>query len=205
MLKENLELGNIGLKLKLFNPFFLVGDLWQETGSPVHEPCPLHFSRLYVVPKKDGPNLLIDLSFLNTLLVVPTFKMERISEIASGIVHPMWGCMVDLKYAFYHVTMAWAFHVFLAFVVDGQTYVFQVMPFGLSVAPWAFSKNTKPIKSHLHILLYLFTPVWTIFSLPHPGSLWLFRLHTSFLFSNNLVSGYTSPSHNLLRPRWSST
>ena len=43
------------------------------------------------------------------------------------------------------------------------------------------------------------------FSLPHPGSLWLFRLHTSFLFSNNLVSGYTSPSHNLLCPRWSST
>ena len=76
MLKENLELGNIGLKLKLFNPCFLVGDLWQETGSPVHKPCPLNFSRLYVVPKKDGPNLLIDLSFLNTLLVVPTFKME---------------------------------------------------------------------------------------------------------------------------------
>ena len=92
----------------------------------------------------------------------------------------MCGCMVDLKYAFYHVTMAWAFHVFLAFVVDGQTYVFQVMPFGLSVAPWAFSKNTKPIKSHLHILLYLFTPIWMIFSLPHPGSLWF---QTSYILS----------------------
>ena len=30
------------------------------------------------------------------------------------------------------------------------------MPFGLSVAPWAFSRITKPIKSHLHLLLYRF-------------------------------------------------
>ena len=126
---------------------FLPGLLSRRIIRKVHKPLPLHFSRLFVVPKKDGPNrLIIDLSFLNTLLVVPTFKMERISEIASGIVHPMWGCTVDLKDAFYHVPMAWAFHVFFAFVVDGQTYVFQVMPFGLSVAPWAFSKNTKPIK-----------------------------------------------------------
>ena len=92
----------------------------------------------------------------------------------------MCGCMVDFKYAFYHVTMAWAFHVFLAFVVDGQTYVFQVMPFGLSVAPWAFSKNTKPIKSHLHILLYLFTPVWTILLAPSRESL---VVQTSYILS----------------------
>ena len=54
--------------------------------------------------------------------------------------------------------MAWAFHVFLAFVVDGQSYVFQVMPFGLSVAPWAFSRITKTIKFHLllsHFHTYL--------------------------------------------------
>ena len=54
--------------------------------------------------------------------------------------------------------MAWAIHVFLAFVVDGQSYVFQVMPFGLSVAPWAFSRITKLIKFHLllsHFHTYL--------------------------------------------------
>ena len=138
---------------------FLPGLLSRRIIRKVHKPLPLHFSRLFVVPKKDGPNrLIIDLSFLNTLLVVPTFKMERISEIASGIVHPMWGCTVDLKDAFYHVPMAWAFHVFFAFVVDGQTYVFQVMPFGLSVAPWAFSRITKLIKFHLllsHLHTYL--------------------------------------------------
>ena len=51
--------------------------------TPVQEDYPQgprafapYFPRLFLVPKKDGPNHLIDFSFLNTLLVVPTFKME---------------------------------------------------------------------------------------------------------------------------------
>ena len=136
---------------------FLPGLLSRRIIREIFTPQPLHFSRLFVVPKKDGPNrLIIDLSFLNTLLVIPSFKMERISEIASCITRPMWGCTVDLQDAFYHVPMGWIYHIFLAFVVDGRTFVFQVLPFGLSVAPWAFSRITKPIKAHLHLLLYQF-------------------------------------------------
>merc|ERR1712106_753055 len=36
--------------------------------------------------------------------------------------------------------------------MDGRIYVFQFLPFGLSPAPWAFSRTIKPIKSHLHEL-----------------------------------------------------
>ena len=123
----------------------------------ISTPQLLYFSRPFIVPKKDGPNrLIIDLSHLNKLLITPTFKMERVSEIASCIVDPMWGCTVDLQDAFYHVPVAWSYHMFLAFVVDHQIYVFQVLPFGLSIAPWAFSRVTKPIKAHLHLLLFRF-------------------------------------------------
>ena len=123
----------------------------------ISRPQPLFFSSLFIVPKKDGPNrLIIDLSILNTYLIVPKFKMERVSSIAAGIVEPMWGVTIDLKDAFYHVPVAWHFHRFLAFEVDGQVYVFQFLPFGLSIAPWAFSRITKPIKAHLHLLLYHF-------------------------------------------------
>ena len=38
------------------------------------------------------PQTVLELSFLNTLLVVPTFKMELNLEIASGIVHHIWRC-----------------------------------------------------------------------------------------------------------------
>lgn len=134
---------------------FLPGLLSRGIIRRIHSPQPLFFSRPFVVPKKDGPNrLIIDLSSLNRLLLTPSFKMETVSSIASCIVEPMWGCTVDLKDAFYHVPVAWSCHIFLAFVVDFQIYVFQVLPFGLSIAPWAFSRITKPIKAHLHLLLF---------------------------------------------------
>ena len=136
---------------------FLPGLLSRRLIRPIRAPIPLFFSRVFIVPKKDGPNrLIIDLSRLNELLVTPTFKMERIWDIATCIVEPMWGCTVDLQDAFYHIPMAWFFHAFLAFVVDGQTYVFQVLPFGLAIAPWAFNRITKPITSRLHLILIRF-------------------------------------------------
>ena len=118
---------------------------------------PLYYSRPFVVPKKDGPNrLIIDLSSLNKILIKPSFKMETVSDIANCIVEPMWGCTVDLKDAFYHVPMEWSCHLYLAFVVDGLVYVFQVLPFGLSIAPWAFHRITKPIKAFIHLSQFRF-------------------------------------------------
>ena len=118
---------------------------------------PRFFSPLFIVPKKDGPNrLIIDLSILNTFLVVHKFRMERIQSIASCIVSPMWGLTIDLSNAFYHVPIHWSFHRFLAFTVDSRLYVFQFLPFGLALAPWAFNRITKPIKAHLHNRLFRF-------------------------------------------------
>ena len=52
----------------------------------------LFFSRLFVVKKKEGSNrLIIDLSLLNKLLIVPSFKMETYAKIAKGLVGPLWG------------------------------------------------------------------------------------------------------------------
>ena len=63
---------------------------------------------------------------------------------------PLWGCTADLQDAYFHVAMGWAFHKFLAFKVDDRVFVFQFMPFGLSVAPWAFHRVIKPVKAHFH-------------------------------------------------------
>ena len=118
----------------------------------ISSPQPLFFSRPFTVEKKDGPfRLILDLSLLNNFLLVPHFKMESVLQIASGIVEPLWGCTLDLQDAYFHVPMAWFFHRYLAFVVDGITYVFQYLPFGLSVAPWAFHRVIKPVKAHLHL------------------------------------------------------
>ena len=134
----------------------------------VSSPQLLFFSRLFVVKKKEGSNrLIIDLSHLNKLLIVPSFKMETYSKIAKGLVGPLWGCTIDLEDAYFHVPMDWHFHKYLAFVVDGQVYVFQRIPFGLSVAPWAFSRVVKPIKSYLHRLTILISSYLDDFLLLH--------------------------------------
>ena len=132
--------------------------------------CPqlLFFSRLFVVKKKGGSNrLIIDLSLLNKLLIVPSFKMETYSKIARGLVGPLWGCTIDLEDAYFHVPMNWHFHKFMAFVVDGQVFVFQRLPFGLSVAPWTFSRVVKPIKAHLHRMTIMISSYLDDFFLLH--------------------------------------
>ena len=121
----------------------------------VREPQLRFFSHLFVVAK-DVVDVrpIIDLSRLNRYLVLPSFKMETALKIALNILGPLWGCKLDLKDAYFHVPVNWHFQRFLAFVVDGQIFVFQYLPFGLSVAPWAFTRVIRPIKSHLHKLMF---------------------------------------------------
>ena len=114
-------------------------------------PRPLFFSRLFVVPKKGGSlRLIIDLSRLNKFLVVHTFRMESVWTIAPGLIGALWGCTVDLEDAYFNVPIAEVFQAYFAFVVDGVTYIFLRLPFGLSVAPWAFHRVMRPIKGFCH-------------------------------------------------------
>ena len=136
--------------LKSFLPSLLSRHIIREISSP--PPFPLFFSRLFLVKKKDNSfRPVLDLSRLNKFLIVPHFKMESIQSIALGIVEPLWGCVLDLEDAFFHLPIAWLFHCFLAFVLDNRIFVFQFLPFGLALAPWAFNRITNPIKSHLHL------------------------------------------------------
>ena len=89
---------------------FLPSLLDQGVIRVVSSPCPLFFSRLFVVPKKDGPlRLVIDLSRLNKFLLVPTFRMESVWTIAAGWVGALWGCTADLKDAYFIVPISLAF------------------------------------------------------------------------------------------------
>ena len=136
--------------LRTFIPGLLSRRIIRELRTPLRHP--VFFSRLFLVSKKEGTlRPVLDLSRLNDCLVVPHFKMESIQSIAMSIVEPMWGCTLDLEDAFFHVPISWLFHCYLAFVLDNRVFVFQYLPFGLALAPWAFNRVTNPIKSHLHL------------------------------------------------------
>ena len=136
--------------LRSFLPKLLSRNIIREIHTPLQ--APLFFSRLFLVRKKDNSfRPVLDLSRLNKFLVVPHFKMESIQSIAQAIVEPLWGCVMDLEDAFFHIPIGWFFHKFLAFSLDNRIFVFQFLPFGLAIAPWAFNRITNPIKSHLHL------------------------------------------------------
>ena len=128
---------------------------WLETGviREITTPTLLNFSVIFFRPKKNGKKRpIIDLSDLNLLLEVPTFKMETVAVIAKSISENLWACSVDIKVAYFHVPIGWEFHKFLAFKVRNRIFVFQFLPFGLSPAPWAFTRVISPIKKRLHAL-----------------------------------------------------
>ena len=63
-----------------------------------------------------------------------------------------WLASVDLKDAYFHVPIFPGHHQFLRFSWQGQAYQFQALPFGLTTAPFVFTKVLAPVIAHLHRL-----------------------------------------------------
>ena len=59
---------------------------------------------------------------------------------------------LDLKDAYFTVPINQEHQKFLRFVVDQVRYQFTCLPFGLSCAPWAFTKVVKPVAAFLRSL-----------------------------------------------------
>ena len=65
------------------------------------------FSRLFHVPKdKDKIRPIIDLSFMNTFVVSPSFRMEDLKKATKGIQDPSWAAKVDIQDAFLSVLIS---------------------------------------------------------------------------------------------------
>ena len=140
----------VSARLELFLPTWLQTGVVREVRSKI----PLWYSRLFTRAKKNGKlRPVVDLSELNRLLKVPSFKMETVAVISKAITGVLWACSIDIEDAYFHVPVGWEFHRFLAFRIREKTFVFQFLPFGLSPAPWGFSRVIKPIKRKLHTLL----------------------------------------------------
>ena len=130
-----------------FIPEWLERGYVRELSKQEARETPLFYSRTFTVPKKEGKRRpVLDLSELNKLLRIPKFRMETLDRIVENIVEGLWGASLD---AYLNVPLAPEFHKFFAFVLGERTFVFQVLPFGLSTAPWAFTRVIKPIKAHL--------------------------------------------------------
>ena len=67
-------------------------------------PSPGYYSRVFVVPKKDGGwRPILNLKRLKTFLVSPPFRMDTARDVASLLYPGDWMASIDLKDAYFHI------------------------------------------------------------------------------------------------------
>ncbi len=99
------------------------------------------YSPYFIVPKKSGGlRPILDLRVLNRVLHRLPFKMLTPKRIF-GCVRPQdWFAAIDLKDAYFHVSILPRHRPFLRFAFEGRAYQYKVLPFGLSLSPRVFTK-----------------------------------------------------------------
>ena len=108
------------------------------------------YSNIFLVPKKDGGQRpVINLKALNSFVHPEHFKMEGIHTVKDLLGQGDWLTKVDLKDAYFAITIHRAHQKYFQFQLQGKTYHFTCLPFGLSSASWVFTKILKPALSIL--------------------------------------------------------
>ena len=108
-----------------------------------------------------------NLKSLNQFVVPHHFKMESIRTLEGVLQKDDWLLKLDLKDAYLSIPIHQNHQHFLRFPWKGQLWQFKALPFGLSSAPWVFTKVTKPISSILRklgiwLILYLERPSYSV-------------------------------------------
>jgi len=109
-------------------------------------------SPAFVADRHRKPRLVIDLKYANGFLHDKPFTYESLSLFLSQL-HPN-DCMVswDMKDAFHHLSLQPHDRPRLVFRVGPRFYEPLTLPFGLKLAPWAWTKLCRPILQRLRHL-----------------------------------------------------
>ena len=110
------------------------------------------YLNLFLVPKKDGRQCqVINLKTLNNFVNKEHFKMEGIHTLKDLLKRGDWLAKIDLKDAFFSIPINPNHKKFLRFMFQGNTYQLNCLPFGLSSAPWVFTKTLETSTSNLPV------------------------------------------------------
>lgn len=107
-------------------------------------------SNIFLVPKPNGEKrFILNLKRLNKFVQTSHFKMEDYRTAIKLITNECYMASVDLKDAYFFINIANCHRKYLRFNYNGKLYEFNCLPFGLSTAPYVFTKILKPIMEYL--------------------------------------------------------
>ena len=110
-------------------------------------------SPITCIPKAKGSYRLIhDLRKVNDHCCAPKFSNEDIKEVKDYVSPRDVGITVDLKDGFHHVQIKEEFRTYLGFSWNEKYYHWNVLPFGLNIAPYYFYKVIRPVVQYLRSL-----------------------------------------------------
>lgn len=111
------------------------------------DPLPNHFvSPIFLTKKSNGKyRFILNLKRLNRYVTAPHFKMEDYRTAQRLLRKNLFMTTVDLKDAYYSIPMHSEHRKYLRFAWKNQLYEFTCVPFGLSAAPYCFTKLLKPV------------------------------------------------------------
>ena len=93
--------------------------------------------------------MILNLTQFNKYLQYLHFKMETLMHILSLVTPFCFMAVLNLKDAYLVVPIHGHFVKFLKFTWQDKTYMYVVLPFGLSSAPHKFTKHLEPILAYL--------------------------------------------------------
>lgn len=124
----------------------------QERGAvKTCEPSRNQFiSSIFLVPKPDGSfRFILNLKSLNKFITTEHFKLEDLRTARDLMSPDCYMATLDLKDAYYMVSIHENDRKYLRFRFKGVLYEFTCLPFGLNTAPYVFTKIMKPVVSQL--------------------------------------------------------
>ena len=121
---------------------FLLEALYQLINKNAVEPVENQnslgfYNRLFLVPKPNNRwRPILDL----------TFKMETPETIRTSLQAGEWITSIDFKEAYFHIPIHSQSRKYMRFHLQGRSYQFKALPFGLSTAPMEFTVVAKEVK-----------------------------------------------------------
>ena len=107
-------------------------------------------SSYFLRQKPNGKKrFILNLKSLNKFIDAPHIKIEDVKTALKLMAKDCFMASMDLKDAYFLIPIHQKYKKFLKFVFNGKLYEFNVVPFGISSAPYLFTKLLKSVAQYL--------------------------------------------------------